>query len=224
MNPPSTHIPFIARAAFAALAWGTLLSSPALAQSRDGGSSLRIGIIGGANSATIGGKDADDADRRTGFLAGAYLVKPIAGSLSFRPELLLTQKGAKTTLVEEDVTADVELKLTYIDVPVLLQFEPGTASAVRPHVYGGPSFGFKSNCKLEASAGDLSGSLDCDNDFDLKSFDLGGVIGAGIGFPLGGIGATVGARYQHGFSDIAKDATVKNRVFSIYGSVEFGKR
>ena len=95
---------------------------------------------------------------------------------------------------------------------------------MRPHFYGGPSFGFKSNCKLEATDGEQSGSIDCDNDFDLKSFDLGGVIGAGIGFPLGGVGATIGARYQHGFSDIAKDATVKNRVFSIYGSVEFGKR
>jgi len=52
----------------------------------------------------------------------------------------------------------------------------------------------------------------------------GALVGAGIGFPLGGIGATIGARYQHGFSDIAKDATVKNRVFSIYGSIEFGKR
>ncbi|MFN8668773.1 MAG: porin family protein [Gemmatimonadaceae bacterium] len=224
MNPPSIAFSTFTRAAFAALVLGTAFAGSAHAQSRAGGSSLRVGIIGGASSATIGGKDADDADRRTGFLAGAYLVKPIAGSLALRPELLLSQKGAKTTLVEEDITAEAELKLTYIDVPVLLQFEPSAASAVRPHVYAGPSFGFKSNCKLEATAGDQSGSIDCDSDFDLKSFDLGGVVGAGIGFPLGGIGATVGARYQHGFSDIAKDATVKNRVFSIYGSVEFGKR
>ncbi|HEX4931820.1 MAG TPA: porin family protein [Gemmatimonadaceae bacterium] len=225
MNPPSTlPLPF-ARAALAALAAGALLSSPVLAQSREGGSSLRVGIIGGGSSTTIGGKDADDAERRTGFLAGAYLVKPFAGSLALRPELLLSQKGAKTTVVEDDVAAKVELKLTYIDIPVLLQYEPSAAAAtVRPHLYAGPSFGFKSNCKLEASAGDISGSVDCDDDFDLKSFDLGGVVGGGIGFPLGGVGATVGARYQHGFSDIAKDATVKNRVFSLYASVEFGTR
>lgn len=207
----------------AALALSATFALPLAAQSSSG-SPLRVGVMAGGSSATIGGKDADDAERRTGFLAGAYLVKPIAGTLSLRPELLFSQKGAKTSIVEDDVAADVELKLSYIDVPVLLQLEPTASGNIRPHVYGGPSFGFKANCKLEASAGDISGSVDCDNDFDLKSFDLGGVVGAGIGFPLGGIGATIGARYQHGFSDIAKDATVKNRVFSIYGSIEFGKR
>jgi hypothetical protein len=205
----------------ALLAIGSTLSLPLAAQST---APARIGILAGANSATIGGSDADGADRRTGFVAGVYLVKPIAAGISLRPELLYSQKGAKTTIVDEDVSAKAELKLSYVDVPVLLQFEPSSASAVRPHVYVGPSFGIKADCKLAASGGGLSASVDCDQDFDLKSFDLGGVVGAGIGLPLGGVGATIGARYQHGFTDIAKDATVKNRVFSVYASVEFGKR
>jgi len=212
------------RAALLTVAAGAVFTLPAGAQSRASGSTLRIGVMAGANSATLGGKDVDDADRRTGFVGGVYIVKPFAGPLAFRPELLFSQKGAKTSLSVDQVDVDATLKLSYLDIPVLLQVESPAASGVRPHVYAGPSFGFKADCKIEASAGGVSQSIDCDQDFDLKSFDLGAVIGGGVGFALGTVEATVGARYQHGFSDIAKDATAKNRVFSIYASVELGKR
>lgn len=224
MLPISLVLPTrFVRIAGTALLLGATASFPLSAQ-MSAASTARVGVMGGASSTTIGGKDAEDTDRRTGLLAGVYLVKPIAGSLSLRPELLFSQKGVKTTFAEDELQGDVDLKLSYIDVPVLLQLEPSTQGAARPHVYAGPSFGFKTNCELEASSGEESGSIDCDDGFDLKSFDLGGVIGAGIGFPLGGVGATIGARYQHGFSDIAKEASVKNRVFSLYASIEFGKR
>lgn len=58
--------------------------------------------------------------------------------------------------------------------------------------------------------------------FGIKSLDTGGVIGGGIAFSLGTVGTTVGARFQHGFADIAKDASVRNRVLSLYARVEFG--
>ena len=139
------------RLAATAFLIGATASLPLSAQSNASGSTLRVGVMAGASSTTIGGKDAEDAERRTGFLAGVYLVKPIAGSLSLRPELLFSQKGAKAKFSEDDVQADVDLKLSYIDVPVLLQLEPSTTGSARPHVYAGPSFGFKSNCKLEAT-------------------------------------------------------------------------
>lgn len=209
----------------ALIALGTTLALPLPAQVISAAAApIRFGIMAGANSSTIGGSDADDAERRTGFLAGLYLVKPLSGSLALRPEVLWSQKGAKTTITEAGTAIDAELKLSYVDVPVLLQFEPATTSTIRPHLYAGPSFGFKADCSLDVTLGDVTDTSDCDSDFDLKSFDMGGVIGGGIGFPVGAIGATIGARYQHGFSDIAKDAKVNNRVISLYASLEFGKR
>lgn len=209
----------------ALIALGTTLALPLPAQVISSSAApIRFGIMAGASASTIGGSDAEDAERRTGFLAGLYLVKPLSGSLALRPEVLWSQKGAGTTVTEAGTAIDAELKLSYVDVPVLLQFEPATTSTIRPHLYAGPSFGFKADCSLEVTIGDVTDESDCDSDFDLKSFDMGGVIGGGIGFPLGTVSATIGARYQHGFSDIAKDAKVNNRVISLYASLEFGKR
>lgn len=213
-------------AALATLVGSALVTTPAIAQS-GASAPLRLGILLGANSATIGGSDAEDADRRTGLVGGVYLVKSIASGLSLRPELLYSQKGAKGTVLDDEMggSADVTFELSYIDVPVLLQLDLGSGGAARPHLYAGPSFGFKSGCTLKGKEGPVEVSLDCDDDaFELKSFDLGGVVGGGVGFGLGALQGTIGARYQHGFSDLASDAKVQNRVVSVYASLEFGRR
>jgi hypothetical protein len=202
---------------------GSAIALPIAAQSPTVGP-LRVGILAGVNSATLGGKDAEDADRLTGLVAGVYLTMPFAGSLAFRPELLYSQKGAETSFDDEDGSGKAKFKVNYFDIPVLLQYEAGTTD-VRPHVYAGPSFGFKASCKVEGSGSGVSVSVDCDDaEADIKSFDLGGIIGAGLTFPLGTMRGAVGARYQHGFSDLADDATVKNRVVSLYVGLEFGKK
>lgn len=214
-------------APLAALVASAVFAAPAVAQSGGSGSPLRLGILLGANSATIGGSDAEDASRRTALVGGVYLVKSLGNGLNLRPELLLSQKGAKGTVLDDEMggSAEVGFELSYLDVPVLLQLDLGSGGAARPHVYAGPSFGFKTDCKLKGSEGPVEVTLDCDDDeFELESFDLGGVIGGGVRFGLGALQGTVGARYQHGFSDLAKDAKVQNRVFSLYGSVEFGRR
>lgn len=211
------------RALFA-IAIGSAMAMPAAAQSPNA-ESVRVGILAGLNSATVGGKDAEDASRITGLVAGVYLVKPFSGGLAFRPELLYSQKGAESSISEGDVSVKVKIKLAYIDIPVLLQYEATGSSDVRPHVYAGPSFGFKSGCKVEGSGEGVSVSTDCkDAEIDIKSFDLGGVVGAGLTFPLGGLRAAVGARYQHGFSDLEAESVVKNRVLSFYVGLEFGPK
>jgi Outer membrane protein beta-barrel domain len=205
-----------------ALLVGSAMALPIAAQSTAG--PLRVGVMAGLNSATLGGSDADDADRKNGLLAGVYLVKPLTSSIALRPELLYSQKGAETSFDDEDFSGKVKFKLDYIDIPVLLQFEPTGGGDVRPHLFLGPSFGFKASCKIEGTGSGVSASVDCeDSDIDLKSFDVGGVVGAGLSFPLGGVRAALGARYQHGFSDLESGSSVKNRVLSLHIGLEFGK-
>lgn len=201
------------------------LALPLAAQSPAAGPA-RVGILAGINSATVGGDDADDAERITGLVAGVYLVKPIGGGFALRPELLYSQKGAEAPLDEEDaMNTKAKLKLAYLDVPVLLQYEGTGSSTVRPNLYLGPSFGFKTSCEVEGSGEGVAVSIDCDEaEIDIKSLDVGGVIGGGIVFPLGTIDATLGARYQHGFTDLDADASVKNRVLSFYLGLEFGRK
>lgn len=198
-------------------------SVPLAAQSSGGAS--RFGVLGGVNSATFGGSDAEDVDRLTTFVIGGYVVKPFTGGLSFRPELLYARKGTESSLSDADVSAKISVKLAYIDVPLLLQLEQRAENGVSPHGYVGPYVGVKLSCKVGASGGGVSVDADCDDEVDsVKSVDFGGVIGAGIGFPLAQLRGTLGARYAHGFADLSSDAKVQNRVLSFYVGLEFGKR
>jgi hypothetical protein len=201
---------------------GAVLAMPAMAQSPSAGG-VRVGILAGVNSATVAGDDDEDVKRSTRMMGGVYLVKDLGRGWAIRPELLYSQKGAKG---KED-GVESKLKLDYIDLPVLLQYEPTGTSEARPHVYVGPSFGFNVQCELEGSEGGLDVTVDCDDfDSDVKSLDVGGIIGAGMSFPLGGLRGMLGGRYQHGFTDVFGDSDggSKNRVFSVVFGVEFGKK
>lgn len=206
----------IAAGALPGLAW-------AQASSAD---PVRFGVLAGFNSSTVGGKDAEDPDRRTGFVGGISLLLPFGGGWGIRPEVLYSQKGAKYPLgSEEGFPGKATVKLDYIDVPVLLQYEARTEGGIRPQVYAGPSVGFKARCKVEGSAGGASVSMDCgDADVDIKSADFAGVVGGGLAFPVGDHFAAVGVRYQHGFTDLTSDATVKNRVISVYAGFDFSMK
>lgn len=123
------------------------------------------------------------------------------------------------------MNTSARLELAHLDVPVLLQYEGTGSSTVRPNLYRGPSFGFTTSCEVEGSGEGVAASIDCDeSESDIKSLDVGEVIGGGIVFPSGTIDATLGARYQHGFTDLDADASVKNRVLSFYVGLEVGEK
>lgn len=213
-----------ARTIVAVLA-ASALALPLAAQSPAAGSA-HVGILAGISSATVGGDDADEAERLTGLVAGVYLVKPIGGGFALRPEPFYSRRGAEAPLDEEDaVNTSARLALAYLDVPMLLQYEGTGSSTVRPNLYLGPSFGFTTSCEEEGSGEGVAVSIDCDEaESDIKSLDVGEVIGGGIVVSSGTIDDTLGARYQHGFTDLDADASVKNRVLSFYVGLEFGRK
>jgi hypothetical protein len=208
----------VAAATIAACALPSLASAQAASTEP-----LRIGVLAGFNSATIGGDDADDAKRRSGVLGGLSLFAPIRNGWGFRPELLYSQKGAKASIDEaEGFAGSATVKLDYIDIPLLLQYEASTSSGIRPQLYLGPSIGLKARCNVEGAAGGVKVSTTCDEaETDVKSTDIAGIVGGALAFPVGNRFFTVGARYQHGLTDIAEDANVRNRVFSVYAGFEF---
>ncbi len=197
------------------------VSGAAQAQMTDGMRTVSFGIMAGANFAKLGGDDVEDASNRTGLLAGIYVDMPIANGVSVRPELLYSMQGAKTDNIDGKGT-DAELKLDYVQLPVLVRFTVPTASQTRPFVAVGPSFGFKTKCDVEASSGSVSGSVACDDvDINEKSFDIGGKIEGGVDFGMNGRVLTIGGAYTHGFSDVVEDASVKNRVISVFAAFGF---
>lgn len=205
----------------------------------------RVGLLAGLNSATLTGEafsdDGGAIDRRNGFVGGVSLTLPLRGAgLAFRPELLYAQKGASASvaLVEDGSAFDLRgtVALSYLELPLLVQYTVPTAGGLRPHLYAGPALALRTACRVRLRAsfdgmsasesaacddgGGAGGALDAEP-ADVRRFDAGGVVGGALAFAVGGRVLAVGARYTHGFvrlSDIA-DAP-RNRAVAVYGSVE----
>lgn len=205
-----------------ALAFGLFGAGQSAAQD------VTVGVKGGINIADISVSDDDggaetDTDTRSGFIGGGFLNIGLGDYLAIQPEFLYAQKGAKG--IDEDV--DLELKLDYFEIPVLIQLLiPIENSPVRPTLYAGPAISFESKCELEGTQGGTSVAIDCDEgDFDRKSTDFGAVFGGGLGFDVGQALVTIEGRYNLGLADINDTAgettEFKNRAFSVMAGVGF---
>ena len=164
------------------------------------------GIKGGVNITNFTGGNMSDLKNEAlvGFYAGGYLNFGL-GAVAIQPELLLATAGAKFETAADDI------KLTYISVPVMVQFKPATGF----YLELGPRVSFK----VSEDIGDTQ--ID---DF-AKGLDLSAA--AGLGFNLGKLG--IGARYIAGLSKVGDfdsnsiDPDFKNSAVQIGIRLRLGK-
>ena len=159
------------------------------------GQSVGLGIKGGLNLADIRGDD--DNDVRTNFHFGAFGQIGITDKLFVQGDALVSGQGhdPKTDL-------DSELKLLYLNVPVVV----GLEFAEIVNVHAGPQFGFL----LAADAEFQGEEFDVKDGF--KSTDLSIVVGGGIEI-LDKV--TAGVRYIHGISNISESDNPGDRMNSV---------
>lgn len=170
MNRPSARINLIA-AAMAVLA-----TAPLAAQSP------RVGIKGGVALANLYGDAVGNVDLRQGFTGGLFIDVPASPALSFQPEVLYTQKGAKQSeLIDAGgglTLAEGTWQYDYVDINALLKGKIGTGS-VRIALYGGASYSVLVSAKAVGDGGEIDLK-------DLtKSNDIGGVVGGSLEFSNG---------------------------------------
>ena len=187
----------------------------------------RFGVFGGMASSSISAGDGgllDIADatfrreRRIGALAGAFLTIPLNARLSLQPELQFVQKGVQYSgrlgdgLLAPRATS--ALNLGYLEAPLLLRADFGAVNTTRPFVVLGPALAYNVSCGVAFSALGVGGSVDCDvsdelviDPIGLRTVDVGGVVGGGVAFLLGGREYTLGARYTVGLRDVAEIAS-----------------
>jgi hypothetical protein len=104
------------------------LALPAAAQ-------VRFSVRAGVNVATLEADDSGlaslfDFEDRLGLTGGVAAELPLSSTISLRPELLYTMKGATRQLVFDesiglegyDVTMDATYAFDYVELPVLLDF------------------------------------------------------------------------------------------------------
>jgi len=206
-----------------------------------------IGVKGGLNFSTLSGDfvdvngdfGTDDVfSTQTGFVVGVSFNTSLFPLLSLQPEILYSEKGAKFDVLFDDFDIpgvgdiDASIDLAYLEVPVLLKAGlpiPGFS----PFLYAGPSFAF--NLSAEASY-DIdvtvngmrvseSGSEDISD--EIKSFDVGIVLGGGVEFGLPTLKLHAELRYTMGLSNVYDlnndndDLDVNNRVLSLMVGVTF---
>jgi hypothetical protein len=192
-----------------------------------GAMGIEKGVKAGVNLASFRGEFADlaDAKIRTGFVGGAFVAFGFAPDLAVQVEALFSQKGAKFESVGMDEegnptgqTYDTFVKVNYLEVPVLLRGTLLRGAPVQPMYLIGPTAGISLGGTVESD-----GLPDADLD-ELKSVDLGLVLGAGAAFRLGGRKVTAEFRYTTGFGDIydlSGNAESVNSVFSLMAGIAF---
>lgn len=175
-----------------------------------------FGVKGGLVAAELDG-DIEGLATRTGLGVGGFLQVMIGPSFSVQPEALFLRKGAS-----EDDGGDGEVKVNYLQVPILVQYHV-SVPGVSPRVFAGPSLAFEVGCDVEEDG--VAGSCEAEG-FDTKSADFGLVFGAGVDIPAGGVVVTLDGRYDLGVTDITdveggEGLEVKNRAWELFAGVGF---
>ena len=151
-------------------------------------SSKALGIKGGVNLFKPYGDDVISIDYYTSFAVGVFYYHAFSEIFVLQPELYYSVKGGKET-------GGSVLKLSYIDIPVLLKFNlPLEGKSWAPNLYAGPYLAF-------LMGADVDGHDVKDN---FSSTDFGLVIGAGADFHLseGKHLLELDFRYSMGFTKI----------------------
>jgi hypothetical protein len=173
------------------LAISLSISTAAQAQKRGGSHNVSLGLKAGASLTDFVGADATNRyNNRFGFHGGVFANIGLTPLFAFQPELIYSQKGAKTNAV------DVNYRLHYIDVPLAFHVNTGGL-----FFEAGPQVGFLVAAKYQY------GSASTDVQSGYNSVDFGYLFG--LGYQLKhGLG--VGLRYNGGFTNVAKATTIGN--------------
>ena len=160
---------------------------PLLASGQISFGQVSVGVRGGFILATAAGGSFDfleefgvDKGYRIGISGGVFLDVPVLDMVSLQPGISLVQRGFKLSASESGYPVEQTMKTNYVEVPLLFKLQVPTEGDFSPHLLIGPAFGLKVGCKVSYAGEGDSGTDDCDHgdyDIDLKSFDLGAMIG-----------------------------------------------
>lgn len=183
------------------LAFVALFAMPAQAQEK---STVRFGIQGGITSSTISGDDVPDEgiSSKTGFWAGGKFNYFFAQNWSVALEAnWLSGLGAKFA----SGSFESETKISYFAFPLTINFAFPLGDEEKTWI--GLSSGFTTMLRLTCDVTDSdvgSTSEDCKDDTESTGFAV--PFAAMIGFKASDAAVVyLGARYQLGLSEVAKD-------------------
>ncbi len=163
-----------------------------------------LGVQGGATFSDFHVKNGSFASQygsKDGWLLGVYGEIGV-WTLTFRPEINYVTKGYT-------VANMAEVNNRYVEIPLLLKFNPFGRFFLSPFIVVGPQWSYHLNSDVT-----LANATIAYNNSVVKS-DISGVAGLGLEFNVSErIGANVQGRYGFGLRDVDESTTeVRTRAF-----------
>ncbi len=172
----------------------TLFAGKASAQHAAGSPYVNLGVKGGLNIYNINNDNNSTYDTKAGFNLGLIGHIHLAKQIALQPEAYYSLQGAKFTVLG----ADTKINLSYINVPVLIQYMFDNGFRLQ----AGPQVGFLIHAESKTGSSKVSIMN------DLKKVDF--ALSAGIGYVHPPSGFGIDARYNFGLSDINKNSSTKS--------------
>ncbi|MBY0316597.1 MAG: PorT family protein [Bdellovibrionales bacterium] len=152
------------------------------------------GILAGIHNTDIDTPSGPfSVDTEIGWRAGLVGKYEIADGVHFRSGVLYVDR--KFSMEESSSTTNLDIKMAYLDIPVLFQFQMNETISF----FAGPVIGINVSKKVSGTASGVSGSDDLEN---VKGLYL--LAQAGVNFTFDQIGFDV--YYERGFGEIADDS------------------
>jgi hypothetical protein len=190
-----------------AIAMSGIIATPAAAEPTFG---IKGGISFGTFTVATETAASFDPGQRQGFVGGLAVLRAGNRAGGVLIEALVHQKGGKDVLRSGD-----RMRLTYLDVPVLLHVDVLQHDPSAVFVTFGPSFAFNLDSKYEGQ------EMTEDIGDDIETFDLG--LNLGVGLEAGPL--IIEARYTWGlrrvFTESDSGAGFKNRALAVTVGVWF---
>jgi Outer membrane protein beta-barrel domain len=139
---------------------------------------VKLGPTAGLNLSTMTLKSMGlslDPKTVVGFNVGVISEFKLSGNLYLQPALLFTTKGSKFSVLDQEMT----ITPGFIEIPVNAVYKFGTGST-KFFLDAGPYFGFGISGKTDASGEKTDIKYGSGESDDLKGFDFGLNIGAGV--------------------------------------------
>ncbi len=185
-----------------------------------------VGAIkfGGALTTYSGDLAAGSTDwgYRVGIAGGGAIGYDFGNGLLAQLDITYVRKGATTDVMQVGIPTKLRSDLTYLMLPLSLQFRFFTGGRVHPRLFVGPAAAFQLEARIHLTTQESSGSgrnprlTLSEVDESIERVDLGAVAGAALEIEWGSQRILVEARYYAGLQDITKphevlgDTTIRN--------------
>lgn len=164
---------------------------------------LKLGFATGMNFGYTQAEPSKDGSTRNAFLFSVFVDKPLGNSFSVRPELSLVQRGVQTTLFEvAGQKIDAEVRLDYLELPVMVHYRYTLGQDTEGFVSLGPSLALVLNRNIQ-----VLNLVEVDQSDRFSQTDLMINFGGGFQYRFNpGASALIHLRYNLGLVDIDQTA------------------